>query len=84
MHFLSLFHKGVVLRDTFQGQLFHQVNDVRLSEPLVFERFDCNRKRRRVQQNLSVLRAEINTFAHSEMFRTGKKRYLWSQAQIEK
>ena len=51
---MLLLDEGVVLRDTFQRQLVHQVDDVRLAQELVLELLHGDRERRRVEQDLPV------------------------------
>ena len=41
MHFLSLFDKGIVLRDSSQCQLIHQIDDVSIWNEFLFETLDC-------------------------------------------
>ena len=37
MHFLPLFHEGVVLRDALESQIIHQVDLVRVLNKLILE-----------------------------------------------
>lgn len=57
---LLFFNEGVVLGDTLQREFLHEVDDVRFAQVLVLEFLDGNRESSRVQENLSVLRHEVD------------------------
>lgn len=55
VNLLPFLHKGIVLSDTLECELVHQVDDVGLPQELVFERLHSHRKSGGVQQNLPLL-----------------------------
>ena len=44
VHLLLLFDEGVVLRDAAQGELVHQIDDVRVGQELLLEALNCHRE----------------------------------------
>mmetsp|Transcript_11970 Transcript_11970/g.18083 ORF Transcript_11970/g.18083 Transcript_11970/m.18083 type:complete len:338 (-) Transcript_11970:898-1911(-) len=55
VNLLLFFDKRIVLGDTFEGELLHEINFIRLDEIAVLKVFDSNRKGGRKQQDLTVL-----------------------------
>ena len=55
MHFLPFLHKSVELRDPLERKFVHEVDDVRLLQKLVLERFHCHRERGRKEEDLTLL-----------------------------
>mmetsp|Transcript_21738 Transcript_21738/g.60442 ORF Transcript_21738/g.60442 Transcript_21738/m.60442 type:complete len:268 (+) Transcript_21738:158-961(+) len=51
---LLLLHKGIVLRDALQGELLHQVDDIRLLQEAVLELLHSDREGGRVQEDLAL------------------------------
>ena len=60
MNLLFLLDERVVLRDTLQSELLHQVDHEGFPEVLLLERFDRHRERGGVEQNLPVPGHEID------------------------
>lgn len=60
VHLLLFFDEGVVLGDTLQRELFHEIDNVRLTQILVLEVLHRDRESGGVQQYLSVLRHEVD------------------------
>uniref|UniRef100_A0A182JGA4 Uncharacterized protein n=1 Tax=Anopheles atroparvus TaxID=41427 RepID=A0A182JGA4_ANOAO len=55
VHLLALLHEGVVLRDTLQRQLLHQVDLVRIAQMLLHEVLHAQWECRREQEDLALL-----------------------------
>mmetsp|Transcript_7587 Transcript_7587/g.12771 ORF Transcript_7587/g.12771 Transcript_7587/m.12771 type:complete len:359 (+) Transcript_7587:1202-2278(+) len=53
VHLLSLLDKGIELRDSSQGELVHQVDNVCIGQEFLFETFHSYRECGRKQQNLT-------------------------------
>lgn len=70
---LLFFNEGVVLGDTLQREFLHEVDDVRFAQVLVLEFLDGNRESSRVQENLSVLRHEVDNLGDDGLEFRGKK-----------
>lgn len=62
MHFASFFHVRIVLRDTLEGQLIHQIDLVGVAQEFVLEGFDNDGEGSRKEQNLAFLRQEADQF----------------------
>lgn len=58
MDLLPLFDESVVLRDTSESQLFHQIDLIWCLHVLVLERLDNHRKRSAEEHDLSLFRME--------------------------
>ena len=54
MELLALLNKGVVLRDTLESELLHQVDDVGLLQELVLELLDRDGEGGRVEEDLAL------------------------------
>jgi hypothetical protein len=67
VHLLPLLNKRIVLRDTLECQLVHEVDDVRLAQPAVLEVLDSDWERGGVEHDLAVAWQEANELLNDRL-----------------